>query len=87
MGIPVVATYVGGVVELVIDQQTGLVVYPSDSVGLKNAIARYIDDGAFYQAIAKNARKKVETEFDIENQVDKLAQLFTHSDLSKFSQD
>jgi glycosyltransferase involved in cell wall biosynthesis len=82
MGVPVIATYVGGVIELVVDQRTGLMVSPSDSVGLASAIARYIDDEAFRQTIAKNAREKIESEFNTEDQVDKLAQLFTQSDIS-----
>lgn len=83
IGIPVIATYVGGVAELVIDQQTGQVVSPSDSAGLANAIARYIDDDVFCRTISKNARTKVENEFNIEDQVDKLALLFTKNDISK----
>jgi glycosyltransferase involved in cell wall biosynthesis len=81
IGIPVIATYVGGVAELVIDQKTGQVVSPSDSLDLANAIARYIDDEVFCQTISKNARVKVENEFNIEDQVDKLAHLFTQNDL------
>lgn len=83
IGIPVIATHVGGVTELVIDQQTGQMVSPSDAEGLANAIARYVDDGAFCQMISKNAREKVVNEFNIENQVDKLAQLFTTTDINK----
>lgn len=77
IGIPVIATYVGGVTELVIDQNTGQVVSPSDSEGLAQAIARYIDQPEWCKTISKNAREKVATEFNIEDQVDKLAQLFS----------
>ncbi len=77
IGIPVIATYVGGVAELVIDQQTGLMAYPSDPVGLAAAIARYVDDPDFCRIISHNGRRKVATEFNIEDQVDKLADLFS----------
>ncbi|WP_086934322.1 glycosyltransferase [Agarilytica rhodophyticola] len=77
IGIPVIATYVGGVTELVIDQNTGQVVSASDSEGLAQAIARYIDQPEWCKTISKNAREKVATEFNIEDQVDKLAQLFS----------
>lgn len=76
IGIPVIATYVGGVTELVIDGETGQVVSPSDAAGLARAIARYVDDLAFCQTISRNARAKVASEFNIEDQVDKLAKLF-----------
>jgi colanic acid/amylovoran biosynthesis glycosyltransferase len=73
MGVPVIATYVGGITELVIDRVTGQMVYPSDTVGLTNAIAYYIDNPDECKRISNNARNKVVTEFNIDKQVDKLA--------------
>ena len=81
IGIPVITTYVGGITELVIDQETGQVVYPSDPNALADAIARYADDPEFCQRISKNARDKVVIEFNIEDQVDKLAELFSAKEL------
>ena len=77
IGIPVIATYVGGVTELVVDQITGQVVFPSDANGLSEAIARYVDDPEFCRVVSRNAREKVAAEFNIEDQVDKLAELFS----------
>ncbi len=77
IGIPVIATYVGGITELVIDGETGQVVSPSDPASLSDAIARYVDDQSFCKRIAIQARTKVEEEFNIEDQVDKLAALFS----------
>ena len=76
MGVPVIATYVGGVAELVIDKVTGLVTYPSDREGLARAIATYIDDETLCKQIADNAREKVTRDFMIDDQIDKLSQLF-----------
>lgn len=76
VGIPVVATHVGGVSELVVDRQTGLVVHPSDVQGLADALASYIDDPELCKKIVKKAREKVVKDFDIEDQIDKLAVLF-----------
>ncbi|MFL0800334.1 MAG: glycosyltransferase family 4 protein [Agarilytica sp.] len=77
IGIPVIATYVGGITELVIDGETGQVVSPSDPTSLADAIARYADDQSFCKRIATQARAKVEEDFNIEDQVDKLATLFS----------
>ncbi|MFL0810266.1 MAG: glycosyltransferase [Agarilytica sp.] len=77
IGIPVIATYVGGVAELVIDGETGQVVYPSDKMGLADAIQRYAEDQKYCLEVSRSARKKVENEFNIEDQVDKLAQHFS----------
>ena len=76
IGVPVIATDVGGVTELVVDQETGQVVHASDEKGLAAAIARYVDDQAFYRKISEQAREKVMQEFDIDDQVDILAGLF-----------
>lgn len=73
MGVPVIATYVGGITELVIDKVTGQMVYPSDPEGLANAIAYYIDNPDECKRISKTAREKVTAEFNIDDQVDKLA--------------
>lgn len=75
-GTPVIATNVGGVNELVIDQETGLVVHASDETGLANAIAYYVDNPEFYRETATRARDKVVTNFNIEAQVDRLAKYF-----------
>jgi glycosyltransferase involved in cell wall biosynthesis len=79
MGVPVIATYVGGVTELVIDNVTGKVVYPSDQSGLSDAIAYYIDNPDACKVIAERAREKVINDFDIDKQVDKLAALLADS--------
>ena len=81
MGIPVIATHVGGVSELVVDQITGQVVSPADANGLANAIAHYADNPEFCKTIADNARDKVAREFNIEDSVDKLAKLFLNKTL------
>lgn len=80
IGLPVIATAVGGVSELVVDHETGLVVHASDVQGLAAAISEYVDDYNLRVNIADNARTKVTTEFNIEEQVDKLASLFLTDD-------
>lgn len=75
-GVPVIATYVGGVAELVEDGETGLVVYPGDPISLKNAIARYANDHALRERVSRQGRDKVVAEFNIDTEVDKLAALF-----------
>jgi glycosyltransferase involved in cell wall biosynthesis len=42
--LPVVASRVGGVPQLVLDQQTGLLVNPSDPEALADALSAYIRD-------------------------------------------
>jgi glycosyltransferase involved in cell wall biosynthesis len=83
IGIPVIATYVGGVPELVVDGETGLVVHPSDPMSLADAIARYASDAELCRHVSRRGREKVEREFRIDDQVDRLAELFAGSQLSQ----
>lgn len=82
-GIPVIATYVGGIVELIESEETGLLVSPSDPIALRDAIARYIDDYDFREKVSHQGRDKVVSNFNLDNEIDKLAQLFQkHADRS-----
>jgi glycosyltransferase involved in cell wall biosynthesis len=64
-GLPLVATEVGGVPEVVIHEETGLLVPPSDPVGLADAICRLVDDTDLRITLGRNARRFVEQHFDV----------------------
>ncbi len=76
IGVPVIATYVGGVVELVEDGVTGQVVHAADPLALADAIARYATDPELCRCVSAGGRARVESEFAIGDQVDRLARLF-----------
>ncbi|EEF25554.1 conserved hypothetical protein [Ricinus communis] len=57
IGVPVIGTYVGGVVELITPEYSGLVVSPSDIDGLSTAIKKYINDAEFRSRLMINALK------------------------------
>jgi len=66
MKVPVVATDVGAVSELILDRRTGLVVPPCDAGALAEAILASLGRPADQTAkIAEAARKRVESEFGI----------------------
>jgi len=75
-GIPVIGTYVGGVVELIEPGRTGLVVPPADAVSLRDAIARYLDDPELCARVSALSREKVAADFNLDTEVDRLARLF-----------
>jgi glycosyltransferase involved in cell wall biosynthesis len=58
-GIPVVASRVGGVAEIVEDGTTGLLVTPGDPQVLAEAIRRLLEDDALRARLAANARRYV----------------------------
>ena len=72
LGIPVVATNSGSISEVVIDQETGLLVEPQDSEALALAISKLLKDAELCNRIAVNARKMVLEKFDYDAQVSRL---------------
>ncbi len=76
LGVPVISTYVGGIVELVEPGVNGQLVFPSDREALRRAIARILDDPLFRTETSLKARERVASEFDLDVQLDRLAQLF-----------
>ncbi len=74
--LPVVATQVGGVGELVTDGETGLLVPPGDCAALANALLRVMTDEALRQRMGKAGRARVTAQFDVTDQAARLARLF-----------
>jgi colanic acid/amylovoran biosynthesis glycosyltransferase len=72
IGVPVIATNIAGTSELVEDGRTGLLVRPSDSQALADAIVKMIAGYDFRLGIAKLGRQKVIDEFDLAKESAKL---------------
>jgi glycosyltransferase involved in cell wall biosynthesis len=70
-GVPVVATRVGGVPDLLADGVTGMLVESGDTVALAEAIGRLLDQPAEAQAMAEAARRALSGRFDIDQQVER----------------
>ena len=62
--VPVVATRVGGVPELVADGTTGLLVEPDDRAALADALGTLIGDRALRSALGRAGAERVAAEFD-----------------------
>lgn len=74
--VPVVATRVSGLSEVVDHERTGLLVPPDDPGALAEAIHRVLQDPALRERLALAGRRKVEQQFDLRLQVGKLADLY-----------
>ncbi len=68
-GKPVVATHVGGVAEVVVDGETGLLVPPADEKGLTSALSRLIQDEELAHRLGENGSKRVRERFSLERMV------------------
>jgi glycosyltransferase involved in cell wall biosynthesis len=75
-GVPVIASDLSGIPELVIDEQTGLLIAPRDSKGLGVAMDRLYSDQPLRRRLAQQARSKVESEFDLRENARRLAACF-----------
>ncbi len=64
-GLPVVATRVGGVPELVVADETGLLVPPGRGEALADAIDRILVDRSLATQLGRNARRRIEDEFSV----------------------
>jgi len=65
-GVPVVATRVGGVIDIIDDQKTGILVSPSDPASIAEAAIKIFKDAQLSRTLAENAYKKVKEKYNIE---------------------
>ncbi|MEX0745171.1 MAG: glycosyltransferase family 4 protein [Phycisphaeraceae bacterium] len=78
-GVPVVATRVAGVSELVEDGVAGRLVHPGDSEALTRAMAALLNDAALRQRMGDAGRAAVRQEFDVRREAHRLRLLFEAS--------
>jgi glycosyltransferase involved in cell wall biosynthesis len=79
MGVPVVATRITAIPELVEDGVSGLLVAPNDTAALTEAIDRLVCDPELRARLAANARARVLERFDVNKNVRAYAALFAAS--------
>jgi len=76
LGIPVVATSVGGVAEVVTDQQSGLLVAPRDAGGLASAMVTLLGDPSLRASMGANARALTRARYGRVDVVARLMELY-----------
>jgi glycosyltransferase involved in cell wall biosynthesis len=64
-GVPVVASAVGGIPEVVEDGQTGLLFRPGEDCALANALCRMLQDRNLARQVAAAARQQVDARFHV----------------------
>lgn len=75
-GVPVVASRVGSLPELIEDGRTGWLVEPGDPTALAQAIAATLDGGVATRRIVDEARRRVEARYSIEHTTEGYQRLF-----------
>ncbi len=79
-GLPVVASRLSGIPELVEDRQSGLLVPPGDTEALADALEELHSDPALSSRLARAAREKVANEFNLLSNAATLARFFHSGD-------
>ncbi len=81
MGLPVVATNVSGIPELVEHERTGLLARPGDPKKLAEAMLRMLTDGDLRQQVIAAGRLRVTREFDNRHLIQELAEVYQQAGL------
>ena len=76
MGVPAIASDIGGVAEVVLRGETGYLVEPGDSAELANALNEIWADQEKYTEMRSNARRLITERFNKENQFNKFLSYF-----------
>jgi glycosyltransferase involved in cell wall biosynthesis len=76
-GLPVVSTNIGGIPEMVIENETGFLVEPGDTAAMAAAIEKVITDSSLAARFGRSGYERARTLFSIENNVRELCALIS----------
>ncbi|MDY0092631.1 MAG: glycosyltransferase [Candidatus Vecturithrix sp.] len=74
---PVIGTRVGGIPEIVKDEETGLLVPSHNEKALAQRIIRLLSDENLFHRLVYQALQLVKTQFSVEEHVRKIEQIYT----------
>ena len=74
-GLPVVSTNIGGIPEMIIDNETGFLVQPGDAAAIADAIETVINDSSSAARLGHSGYERARTLFSIEKNVRELRAL------------
>ena len=75
-GIPVAAFAIGGIVSLIENERTGLLVSPGDALALSEAVVRILTDDNLRRQISQQARENVKRNFNLNKMVEDTLRLY-----------
>jgi glycosyltransferase involved in cell wall biosynthesis len=75
--VPVVASDLGGIPELVRDEREGLLAPPNDPAALARAMSRLVDDRAWAHRMGTQARARMMEQFNAKAHLDALTDLYS----------
>lgn len=76
LGLPCIASDVGGIKDLVENEKNGILVSPQDSKVLSEALHRILTNPEFAMELGKNARASIQQKFDNAESIRRLEQIY-----------
>jgi len=76
MGLPVITSNICGIQELITNNKSGLLIPPKNPEELAKAIQKLLKNSKLRRKLGKNARKKIQKDFNIKTEVKKLERIF-----------
>jgi len=76
VGVPVIATHIGGVKELIKDGKNGLLVEPGNALQLAEAILKLVDEPLLAKHLAEQARLDIMRDFTLENMIKNIEEIY-----------
>lgn len=74
-GVPVIASAVGGLPEVVVDGETGLLVPPGDEEALADALLALLTDPGRRAEMGRRGRMRAREDFDLEDEIDAVSKI------------
>jgi glycosyltransferase involved in cell wall biosynthesis len=78
-GLPVVSTTIGGIPEMVVENETGFLMQPNDPSAVANAIEKVIGDRSLVQRLGQAGSERAQKLFSIDKNVRELCTLISSS--------
>jgi glycosyltransferase involved in cell wall biosynthesis len=79
MGVPVIATNIGGSLDQVVDGVTGLLVTPGDPAALAESIEKLMNDPNLRRQMSEASVSRIRERFSIEDMTNKIERIFTEA--------
>ena len=76
-GLPVVSTNIGGIPEMVVENETGFLVQPGDGVAMAEAINKIIGDASAAERLGQSGYARAQRLFSIDKNVRELCALIS----------
>lgn len=83
VGVPVVATRVGGIVEIIDHEVNGLLVEAAEPYAISQSVIRFLKDDKLSKKCIKTLREKVVDNFSLESMVDKTIDVYQETIVKK----